>query len=228
MHKKAFLTFPVLCIIFLSSCRKADQEGGITSGIIEYNIRYLNDNLDGKLEELLPRSMKMIFDQEQAINNIDGFLGMYRLNTVTDFTNRKCSTQLKVFDKKYLYRGKRGEIMCCFDGMEGMEIVETGETRTIAGLECRHAIATFPSGNKSFDIYYTQDIALRNPNLNNPYKKIDGVLIQFELQFFHLRMEFIADKFTLLTGRQSRLTDPGSGTEITREQMSQVLLKLLE
>ena len=228
MHKSVFLPGLILLACCLASCKQPVQEGSITSGTIEYSIRYLNDDLGGKMEELLPKSMTMVFDQEQAINNIEGFLGMYRLNAFTDFTNRKCSTLLKVFDKDYLYKGKRGEIMCCFDSMEDMEIVETGEIKVIAGLTCNRAIASFPSNDERFDIYYTRDIDIRHPNLNNPYKKIDGVLVQFELKLFHLRMEFTADRFTPQSTRQKRRSLPEDATEINQDQMSQILLKLLE
>ena len=118
--------------------------------------------------------------------------------------------------------------MCCFDEMGDMEIQETNETRVIAGLTCKRAIATLPSNNESFDIYYTQDIDLRHPNLNNPYKKVDGVLVQFELQLLNLKMEFLAEKFIRQTSRQSRMVFPASTTEITRDQMTQILNKLME
>ena len=228
MHKKTLLAFLILDVLLINACKQMSQESSHSSGSIVYSIRYLNDDLSSKLEELLPKSMQLVFDQEQAVNNIEGFLGMYSLNTVTDFTNRRCSTFLKVFDRNYLYQGKRGELMCCFDTMEDMEIEETGESRMIAGLKCKRAIVSFPSSNERYDIYYTQEFDLRNPNLNNPYKKIDGVLMQFELQLFHLRMEFIAENFNSQPIRQSKSTLPRSSTEITRDQMAQLLFKLLE
>lgn len=226
--KKAILTFLILDVFLIHACRQMNQESGISGGTIEYSIHYLNNDLSGNMEELLPKNMELVFDQEKAVNYIDGFLGMYRLNTVTDFTTRRCSTLLKVFDKNYLYAGRKGEFMCCFDSMDDMEIVETGETRVIAGLMCKRAIASFPLRNESFDIFYTQEIGPPHPNLNNPYKKVDGVLVQFEMQLFHLRMKFSAEKFISQSGRQSRMTVPVSTTEITRDQMAQILLKLLE
>ncbi|MBN2481666.1 MAG: hypothetical protein JXB19_08000 [Bacteroidales bacterium] len=228
MNGSAGLLFPLFLVILLTTCRNVDETYDIRSGSIEYRIRYLNENLDDREAVLLPENMELVFNKDLAVNYIDGFLGLYKFNTITNFESKKCSTLLKVFDKHYLYNGKRGEFMYCFEDMEDLEILETDETRVIAGLTCRRAIATFPSGRGDFDVYYTTDIDLRHPNINNPYKKIDGVLMQFELQLLHLRMEFTAVRFQPGAGRGPKLTIPENITEVTRDQMLQILDKLME
>ncbi len=218
----------IVCIFLFISCTNKNNGNDIKSGTIEYKIRYLNNHLDEREASLLPENMKLIFNEDLAVNYIDGFLGLYKLNTITNFDTRKCSTLLKVFEKQYMYYGKKGEYMCCFDEMEDMQIRETNETRIIAGLKCRRAIITLPSDNKQFDIYYTTDIDLRHPNMNNPYKKINGVLMQFELQLLHLRMEFTAVKFNPDTDRGIKLNIPKNISQVTRDQMTQILNKLME
>ena len=119
--------------------------------------------------------MKLIFNENEAINNIEGFLGFYKLDAITNFHTRKCSTMLKIFDKNYLFKGKRDEMMCCFDSMDEMVITETEETKNIAGFNCHKAKYTCHRIRTTFDIYYTGEIDLKHPNATNPYRKIDGV-----------------------------------------------------
>jgi hypothetical protein len=178
--------------------------------------------------ELLPRRMKLIFNESHALNNIEGFLGFYRLDAITNFRTRKCSTILKVFDKNYLFRGKRDEMMCCFDSMEGMIIQETGETRTIAGFPCTKAVVSLPATGESFDIYYTRAIDLKNPNATNPYKKIDGVLMEFELKLLYLHMRFTAEKFQSQPDNPEHSTIPKDIRHISRDQMTRLLNKLMD
>ena len=221
---------PLLIVTFIlvSSCNSTDDRKQVTSGRIDYKITYLNTDLDKKTMELLPRKMKLVFNEKQAANHIEGFLGFYKLNAITDLHTRKCSTLLKILDRSYLFKGKRDELMCCFDTMEDMEINETRETKEIAGFTCKKAIVYLPSNGNSFVIYYTDEIDLRHPNSNNPYKKVNGVLMEFELNMLYLRMRFSAEKFHN-PGTESQIAKlPENVKHISRDQMTQILNKLME
>jgi hypothetical protein len=217
------MVFPLMVSCFQGTNRKS-----IASGRIDYKITYLNDDLDKKTLEILPKRMKLLFNKNQAINNIEGFMGFYKLEAITDFHTRKCSTMLKVFDKHYLFRGKRDEMMCCFDSMDEMLIKETSETKNIAGLKCKKAEIYLPSTQKSFVIYYTGDIGLRRPNATNPYHKIDGVLMEFELNLLYLKMRFSAEKFETLAETSGVIDLPENTRMISRDQMTEILNKLME
>ncbi len=227
MQSKQIISIAV-SILLLASCRHETDKAGISSGRIEYRITYLNNNIDDKTLELLPRKMKMEFNERKAANVIEGFMGLYKLESVTDFQTRKCSTMLKLFEKSYLFKGKRDELMCCFDDMEGMEITRTTETKSIAGFNCRKAVIFLPSSQKSFEVYYTGDINLRHPNVSNPYRKIDGVLMEFELNMVYLKMRFSAEKFLPLT-ELTGISDPRrTFRTITRDQMTELLSRLVD
>lgn len=217
----------ILVTLLLTSCGGSNSKG-IDSGRIDYKITYLNDNLDKKMLDILPKRMKLIFNQKEAINNIEGFLGFYKLEALTNFHSRKCSTVLKVIDKNYLYKGRHDEMMCCFNSMDEMVITETEETRNIAGFKCQKAIIYLPSSQTSFDIYYTGEINLKNPNSTNPYHKIDGVLMEFELNLLHLHMRFSAEKFQPIAEIPAEYDLPKSTRTINRDQMTEILNKLLE
>lgn len=225
--KKPLAAFVLLMLITVA-CSRAKDESGITSGRIDYKIAYLNDDLDKKTRNILPSKMKLIFDNNQASNNIEGFMGMYKLIAFTNFHTRKCQTFLKVLDKHYLFKGKKDELMCCFDAMDDMIINKTTETKVIAGFNCQKAIVTLPSSNESFSIYYTNDITLRRPNSTNPYHRIDGVLMEFELKLLNLQMRFTAEKYQPLDNGDFNTRQHSKSTEVSRMQMTQILHKLME
>jgi hypothetical protein len=218
-----FLGFPLL-----ASCVHQSGGKGVACGRIDYKITYLNYNLDKKTLEILPKHMRMVFNEKQAINNIEGFLGFYKLEAVTNFRTRKCSTLLKVFDKHYLYKGRHDEMMCCFDSMQDMEIKETTDIKNVAGFNCKKAIIYLPSSQTSFDVYYTGDIELKHPNSTNPYFKINGVLMEFELKLLYLHMRFTAEKFQPLDETSDIFDLPKNIRIINRDQMTEILNKLME
>jgi len=218
----------ILVTIMLASCGDFSSRRGIDSGRIDYKITYLNDNLDKRMLDILPKHMKLVFNQKEAINNIEGFLGFYKLEALTNFHTRKCSTILKVIDKNYLYKGKHEEMMCCFNSMDEMIITETEETKSIAGLNCHKAIIYLPTSQTTFDIYYTGEINLRHPNSTNPYHKINGVLMEFELNLLHLHMRFSAEKFQPVAEIPDEYPLPKTTRTIDRDQMTEILNRLLE
>ncbi len=226
--RKIPVTAAILLTALLFSCRNNDKKNSITSGRIDYQITYLNNDIDKKTLGVLPSRMKLTFNEQEATNNIEGFMGLYRLNAFTNFQTRKCSTMLKVFDQHYLFTGNRDEQMCCFDTMDDMEIIETDETKMIAGLLCRKAIVNPGTGDESFEIYYTEEISLRHPNATNPYKKVKGVLMEFQLKLLHLNMRFTADGFRDLDTSILEPVTHQNSKKVSRSQMTQILSKLLQ
>jgi hypothetical protein len=226
--RKPLVAAVITVLTFTVSCKNTDEQSRIYSGRIDYKITYLNTELDKKTMNILPTRMKLIFNEKQAANNIEGFMGMYKLNAVTNFHTRKCSTILKVFDKHYIFRGGRDEQMCCFDTMEGMEIEQTNETKKIAGFNCKKSIIHMPDTNETFDIYYTDEICLKHPNSTNPYKDVKGVLMEFELNLINLKMRFVAEKFQALNENDFNHKLPENSKLVNRDQMTQILNKLME
>jgi GLPGLI family protein len=227
--RNSLYLFVFFLLLLTSSCQSEGEGSGVSSGRIDYKITYLNSDLNKKTKEMLPSHMRLSFNEKQAVNNIEGFMGIYRLNATTNFHTRKCSTMLKVFDKYYLFKGERDEQMCCFDTMDDMKVEETNETKTIAGFICKKAVVTLPGKNESFNIYYTNEISLKHPNVTNPYREIKGVLMEFELNLSYLRMHFVAENFQTLKN-SSKLNNkcPDDARIISRDNMTQILNRLME
>ncbi len=219
----------IALIVLTISCKKHKQEGIFESGRIDYKITYLENNLTSISPNLLPKHMKLEFNQEYSTNVIEGFMGVFRLNNFTYFKRKRCSTLLEVLNKNYIYYGKRGDEMCCFESMEDMSVKLTDDTKVIAGLNCHKALVTINPTNESFEVYYTNDIRLDDPNVTNPYKKINGVLVEFQLSLSGLKMKFTAENFeNSLRNPLKQLTFPKNSHEVDRDQMTQIINKLME
>ncbi len=211
-------------------CKKTEPlEGIYDKGKIEYKITYIENNLKQISPTLLPKKMKLEFNQDYSISLIEGFMGVFKLNNITYFRKKRSTTLLEVLDKNYLFNGKRGDEICCFEPMGEMIVKHTDEIRKIAGLNCKKAIITLPKKNETFVIYYTNDIRLASPNLTNPYKTIDGVLVEFQLKLSGVKMKFTANKFEDLTNHNlGDLIIPDNSIEVSKEQMTRILNKLME
>jgi hypothetical protein len=93
---------------------------------------------------------------------------------------------------------------------------------------CKKAIVHIPSGNRTFNIYYTDQIKLKQPNVTNPYKKVKGVLMEFELNLLYLHMRFEAEKYQPLNDYDFKPDVKQNSRVVSRSQMTQILNKLME
>ena len=225
---RKWLLLTLFFILLSLACTKKINKEKITYGRIEYNITYLNSDEFQFDKSLLPKKMILEFNEEYSINIIDGFMGMFRLGNITYFKNKKCTTYLKALNKNYIYYGNKFELMCCFNEMAEMEInYNNGEVKELAGFQCKKATVTFKNSDETFDIYYTEDIHLRNPNSTNPYKGIDGILMEFNLYLGKYKMKFTASDFenTEITEKNFRV--PNNARPINRKEMTWALMRII-
>jgi hypothetical protein len=224
-----FLLVILLFVVFLS-CSEKRPKGIHKEGKLEYRISYLNATKDNYDPSFLPKKMTLEFNQEYCIFRIDGFMGMFKLGNITYFKNHSVKTHLKVLDKNYAFNGGRNEMMCCFDCLNGMIIdTETDTAQTIiAGLKSKKAKISFKGSNEKYDVLYTEDIMLTDPNLTNPYKNINGVLTNFRLKMGPYLMEFNAIKFTPTFTLKNEMEIPETAQIVDREELIAILDRLMQ
>jgi hypothetical protein len=222
------LLISFLLIILVFSCSDKKPKGIYKEGKIEYKISYLNATEDKYDPSFLPKKMILEFNQDFCIFRIDGFMGMFKLGNITYFKNRSVKTHLKVLDKNYAFYGGRNEMMCCFDCFSGMVLENDTATSEIAGLKSKKMKVSFKDSEETYDVYYTEEIMLSEPNSTNPYKKIDGVLTNFRLKMGPYLMQFNAIKFTPKFTLNKEMEIPKDAHNVDREELVAILDRLMQ
>ncbi len=78
--------------------------------------------------------------------------------------------------------------------MKGMTLKLTSKTNVICGFNCKNAEVTFPEDrSRVFDIWYTDEMNVKNPNASTPFSQIDGVLMSFFFIFGTAELHFDAE-----------------------------------
>jgi hypothetical protein len=178
-----------LALLAICSCR---ENGGrnIDQGEIHFNIVYIKT--EGTLpNDLKPKTLIVSFNKNKILFEITIPIANQGIINIVNPETNIYDTYINMLGVRYFYKGQEGEIQPGFSSMEGVEIRKTDKTRTICGYTCNNAEATFPSDRgKVYELWYTNDIKVRNSNSNNPFKDIEGVLMSFyyimggtELQF---------------------------------------------
>ncbi len=130
--------------------------------------------------DLMPKSLVVAFKNDKIIYELISPFGNSGITNLSNPSKDIYDTYLSLFTIRYFYPAKPGEIYPGFEAMRGMELHKTSKTETICGFRCKNAEVTFPfDRSKVYNVWYTNDIPVRNPNASTPFCQIDGVLMNF-------------------------------------------------
>ena len=212
----------------INGCDMDTRKKKIKEGYVDYNITYLVDARENPLVNLLPNNMTVKFKNHKSVSKIEGWMGFFSSCYIS---NRKKGTNLtlfKILDKKYYYQGNIDEPPYGFRDYSDIKIKFTDETKLINGYLCKKAIATFPeTGYPGFDIYYTNQIDIVDPNWNNQFKEIDGVLMEFQIEMNDIGMLLQVNEIKQKEIPDSEFDIPPDYVRVSREKMEEILGELL-
>ena len=218
-----------LSLIFIVSCHHPENLTELEEGMILYDISYSSEQIDGFRLTLLPKKMILKFNRHSSAGIIEGMFGFFTLTNIYNSKTGKTATLLKISDSKVYYESGNNETPCCFLGMDHISITKTEETKYIAGLKSYKALGTLAGQDTThFDIWFTRDIKIKNPNAGNPYRVLDGVLLQFQLRINDIAMELRAEEVIPSEIYREEFEIPHDYLRITQEKMQRYLSKLLE
>ena len=214
-------------ILMSANCkRKAGTDSA--GGKINFSITYDQSKVGGYSTAVLPKEMIMEFSGNKVMSRIEGGLGFFSLVHLSDMRYSQHTTWLKFIDKKYIYEGDKRESPCCFSMLDGMQLKFTDNTKEIAGLNCLKAIASFPeNGTEAFDIWYTNELDINNPNSNTPFMDIPGVMLEFNTLMGNANMRMMATKYEVRHIPQKEFLVPENYRPVSKTEMESILTALM-
>lgn len=226
MRNRLIFLITITALLALAGCRNSSIGGGFDEGEIHYKIIY--NNPGGTLPmELMPNTMVVKFKDDKTIMEITAPIGNSGIYNIIDLDEELILTYISFLSIKYYYQGVTGETPPGIDPMDDMKFIRTGQTSNINGFNCKHAIAELPGLDRKFDIWFTSDINLDDPNNSTPYRDIDGVLMSFFYKMGDMIVEFEA------TGAyQKEITDKDfvksdKFLRISRKDMDNIISKMM-
>ena len=185
----------LIAVIFAVTCNSCLTKGGkhIKEGEIHYNIDYSGAVLSLP-KEILPRNLIVSFKDDKILFEMLSPIGNSGILNLANPKKAIYDTYFSLLTLRYYYPARPGEMYPGFEAMEGMTITKTEKTAVICGFNCKHAEVTFPSDRaKIYDVWYTNEINVRNPNECSPFYELDGVLMSFLFLIGHSELHFDAE-----------------------------------
>jgi hypothetical protein len=184
-----------IAVIFAMTSYSCKELGGkyIKQGEIHYNIDYIG-TFGPMPREVLPKNLVVSFKNNKILFELLSSWGNSGIFNLSNPEKGIVDTYFSLFTIKYFYPVKPGELYPGFDAMEGIKIKKTSRTSVICGFNCKSAEVTIPGDKeRKIEVWYTNEIAVKNPNTATPFNQIDGVLMNFFFLFGSSEMHFTAE-----------------------------------
>jgi hypothetical protein len=188
-----YLLFIAAAIAVISYSCSTKGVKYIDQGEIHYSIDY-SGSIGAMPKEILPRNLIVAFKDDKILFEMISPIGNSGIINLGNPEKDIYDTYLSLFTMKYYYPAKKGEIYPGFEAMAGMIVHKTDKSAIICGFDCKGAEITLPAdSSKIYEVWYTNEIRVKNPNASSPFHEIDGVLMSFFFLIGHYELRFNAE-----------------------------------
>lgn len=185
----------LIFLLSLAACSEGIFESGIDEGVIEYKIEYPSISGDDVMMDLLPKKMETTFKDGEFRNEIIAGMGLFKTSIIRQGKSDKLIHTIKVLNKKQASEVGSDDIAKLNHEFNEIDFEATDGEKTIAGYKCKEMIAKVKGDSAwEFKLYYTDEIKIPNANYMNPFDKVEGVLMQYEMINHDIHMQFTAEK----------------------------------
>jgi len=218
-------TYLFILVLLLFGCGKS----GVNEGIIKYDITFNEqERKTNSVIDLLPTEMEQVFKNGSSKSKIEGFMGMFLTALISNTHTKTNSYVFKVMTDKNYCQTKFGEKTLGFDPMPGIHMKKTMEKKEIAGYKAKKVIVTFDDPSiPSYDIYYTDDIEIENPNWSNPYTEVKGVLLEFRIKMKGITMKIKAKEVVKKEISDSEFDIPSGFKKVSPQTLDSLIVKIM-
>ena len=216
-------------LIFMFSC--SNIEPAVSEGIITYDISYPRPIEDRWMETLMPKEMEMQFKNNKINTELTFGLGMIKIGYITNTEEKNLHEMLKFMKKRNVSHRSIKEVDDLLKRIPYHKIELLPDTKSIAGYLCYKATVKIDNPANPYNIYdlwYTKDIEIKEPNWCTPFKSIPGVLMEYRIERFNVIMHFTAVEVEKSEIKDTEFLVPKKYKEISVDAMEKSLLRLKE
>lgn len=176
----------------------SSDELPVREGVIVYELTYPQFTEDNIFTSMFPSEMSFKFKDNDTKSELKTKMAVFSTAILAEHNKRSLTHLVRIANKYSGLVMDSAQIMNEYGkAPEGMVITPTDQTKTIAGFVCKHARVTFANDSTSnFDLYYTNDIAIEDPNWCTPFHEIKGVLMEARVNKFNIDMHMVAKSVT--------------------------------
>ncbi|HLG02007.1 MAG TPA: hypothetical protein VI731_00330 [Bacteroidia bacterium] len=201
--------------LFLVSCSDFFKKD-LKEGEIEYQAEATDPGEHTSL--MVPDKMTVMFKNDFTAAELEAGMGFAKMKFISDPVKKQFHSQVFFLEKKHSVMDM-DEIRKTNYYLPDYEVIYGNESKEIAGYMCTKATLKFADGTPSFDVWFTKDIGIKDPNWSNAYYKIDGVLMDYRLKKYGLELHFTAKSVSEASIDDSYFTVPAEYAPVNNSEL---------
>lgn len=197
MTCRSVIAVGVGALLLGAGCNTFDRDSAIREGTIEYSLSFPEHDPQSLMAGMLPEKTTLYFSNDRQLADLSAGMGMFRTSMVVNNSKRQAEYHMSVMSRKLVSCLGPGDLSLFQQGSHALEIIFTNETDSIAGYQCRKALALFNRMEMpEAELWYTDAIGIKDPNWFGPYAEIPGVLLRYDVMQYGMRMRLTATSVT--------------------------------
>lgn len=215
--KKSIFTLLILNAVFYTHVIAQK----ISEGKLIYEISFPEMEHDDESKGMMPTESTVYFKENQIRMEIK-MMGMSTV-VISNSKDKSATTLMDMMGNKLAVKMTGAEIEKEKSKLNTnkYETRMTEETKVIAGLKCRKAIASQKDGSEII-IYCTNDIVATNQGFSDQYKGIEGFPMEYQLSQNGMNMKFMAKSVSKEKVDASKFAIPSDYKITTKEEISKM------
>lgn len=193
---KKFTAF-LLGLALLSSACSGDEdkstEPKVNQGVITFSIEYPEVPKQG-LYYLLPKEMHITYKGDIYKTEVLQKGARFKTVLIADNKNHTLTAAYEFGRDKFYTELSKGEVDKFLEQFPELDYVNNNETDSLLGVNCSKSIALFNDISREVPLMYTNELGMEGSNWCNPYKSIEGVLLQYGVELYGVHMDYVATK----------------------------------
>jgi len=228
MFPARIATYTAFSIIlwFLASCGLGSdgKKEGSNEGVIVYELTYPQFTEDNIFTSMFPHEMTFKFKDNDTKSELKTKMAVFSTSILVEHNSRSLTHLVRVANQYSGLVMDSAQIVDMYGkAPDDMSVVQTSKTKTIAGYLCKHARVSFDTDStRNFDLYYTEDINIDDPNWCTPFHEIKGVLMEARMNKFNIDMHMVAKSVTFQEFPEEEFKVTQQYNPITAEEMADI------
>lgn len=226
---KQIINLIIIALIPTLLASTCEETGGtVDQGIITYDISYPRPIEDKWMEKLMPSEMEMQFKNNQINTELTFGLGMIKIGFISNTKDKQLHELLKFMRNRNVSHRGTEQVNDLLGKIPNHTIELLPDTKSIVGFLCNRAQVKVESPTEpyTYDLWYTNEIKVKDPNWCTPFKDIPGVLMEYRVERFNVVMHFTAVEVQQTEIQDSEFLVPTKYKEISIEAMEKNLEEL--
>lgn len=218
-----------LMLLIVASAGCSGENHKIKAGSIVYSVDYPKHKNNAFLYNILPKETEVDF-QDGVIRHDISQANLFNIMLI-DCNQKKLEVYHQYGDDSYNISLSENELTEMQKKLPRYKILIKSDTRIIAGLTARKAIAVNQDlADERVELWYTEDLGIPNPNWYNPYHGVPGVLLEYTIEQFGIKMKYSAIKFTEKKVNQTaeKLSIPIKGSTLNYQEYSNKMVDIFQ